>query len=329
MALIHGISSVILILLYLLCLITRYCNTTPRKMIIDTDAGADDALAIMLALLYETKTHDIEILAITATYGNTYLNNVEQNVLKTLTIANRSDIPVYSGAQKPLINMYESTDYFGKDGFGDFNFTKTITAKVDKSKHASVLLVELVKQYPGEITIVTLGPLTTIAIAIALEPNFLHLVKQHVIMGSSVDSNKIEFNFKNDPESDLIALNNTNKPSIILPSDTVYTNSISKEEYRNIYSNLDVSIANFLYQVERIGLEKTEMWEPADGIAMASALQPEIITECCKTYLRPVIVGDARGSVVKDMDNNQVSNAEIIQNVNVTMFKNLLLEYLS
>lgn len=143
--------------------------------------------------------------------------------------------------------MYESTDYFGKDGFGDFNFTKTITAKMDKSKHASVLLVELVKQYPGmytyicfniniqffiifvgEITIVTLGPLTTIAIAIALEPNFLHLVKRHVIMGSSIDSNKIEFNFKLDPESNLIALNNTNKPSIILPSDTVYANSISK-----------------------------------------------------------------------------------------------------
>lgn len=103
-----------------------------------------------------------------------------------------------------------------------------------------------------------------------------------------------------------------------------------QEEYRSIYSNLDVSIANFLYQAERIGLEKTEMWEPADGIAMASALQSEMITECYKTNLRPVIVGDARGSVVKDMDkNNEVCNAEIIQNVNVTTFKNLLLEYLS
>ncbi|XP_070158394.1 nucleoside hydrolase isoform X1 [Polyergus mexicanus] len=329
MALLHGIS-VIMILLYIFCLITRYCNTTPRKMIIDTDAGGDDALAIMLALMYETKTHDIEILAIIATYGNTYLKNVEQNVLKTLTIVNRSDIPVYSGAQKPLINMYENTNYFGKDGFGDFNFTKTITAKVDKSKHASVLLVELVKQYPGEITIVTLGSLTTIATAIALEPNFLRLVKQHVIMGSNIDSNIIEFNFKQDPESDWIVLNNTNKPSIILPSNTVYANSISKEEYRNIYNNLDVSIANFLYQAEKIGLEKTEMWEPADGIAMASALQPEMITERYKTNLRPVIAGDARGSVVKDMDkNNQVCNAEIIQNVNITIFKNLLLEYLS
>lgn len=80
----------------------------------------------------------------------------------------------------------------------------------------------------GEITIVSLAPLTTIAIAIALEPNFLHLVKQHVIMGSNLDSNIIEFNFGQDPESDWIVLNNTNKPSIILPIDTVQANSISK-----------------------------------------------------------------------------------------------------
>lgn len=59
---------------------------------IDTDPGGDDALAIMLALMYEVKTHDIEIIAITATYGNTYLKNVEENVLKILTVANRSDV---------------------------------------------------------------------------------------------------------------------------------------------------------------------------------------------------------------------------------------------
>lgn len=61
-------------------------------MIIDTDAGGDDALAIMLALEYEAKTREIEIIAITCTYGNTFLKNVEQNVLKTLTVANRNDV---------------------------------------------------------------------------------------------------------------------------------------------------------------------------------------------------------------------------------------------
>lgn len=75
-------------------------------MIIDTDAGGDDGLAIMLALMYEAKTNDIEILAITATYGNTYLKNVEQNILKILTIANRSDVSTY------LTIKYFSHRYF-------------------------------------------------------------------------------------------------------------------------------------------------------------------------------------------------------------------------
>lgn len=79
--------------------------------------------------------------------------------------------------------------------------------------------------------------MTTIATAIALEPNFLHLLKQHVIMGSSLDSNTIEFNFQQDPESDWIALNNTNKPSVILPLDTIHANSISKVIFTQVYVN--------------------------------------------------------------------------------------------
>lgn len=297
-------------------------------MVIDTDAGGDDALAIMLALMCETKTRNIEILAITCTYGNTYLKNVEQNVLKILTIANRSDIPVYSGAQKPLINTYKVDNFFGEDGFGDFNFTQNITAKLNRSKHASVLLVDLVKQYPGEITIISLGPLTNIAIAVALEPNFLHLVKQHVIMGSNIKPlNNVEFNFKQDPESDWIALNNTNKPSVIFPIDTVHVNPISKEEYRRIYNNLDAFIAKFLCQAERLALNKTKVWEPSDGMAMANVLHPEIITQSFETNLNPIIVGDARGSVA--IDPSKRHNANIIQDFNLTEFKNILFKYLS
>ncbi|KYN37601.1 Inosine-uridine preferring nucleoside hydrolase [Trachymyrmex septentrionalis] len=176
----------------------------------------------MLALMYEAKTHDIEILAIGVSYGNTYLENTTKNILKILTVADKKKL-VYAGADKPLINKYESDNFFGDDGFGDFNFTQEITAKIDRSKHASVAYVDLVKKYPGEITIISLGSLTTIATAIALEPNFLSLIKQHIIMGASLKPNETEFNFQLDPESDWIALNNVDKPSIIVPIDTVYS----------------------------------------------------------------------------------------------------------
>lgn len=257
-----------LIVLYLCFVFSKKQNIRSRKMVIDTDPGGDDALAIMLAVMYETKTCEIEILAITVTYGNTNLENVEKNLLKILTVANRNNIPVYVGAQKPLINKYEIDDYFGKDGFGDFNFTREIIAKVNRSKHASVALIDLAKQYPGEITVITLGPLTNYAIANTLESNLPHLIKQHIMMGASIDSNKAEFNFKQDPESDMIVLKNTNEPSIILPVDTVYSHVFSKEEYKSLFNNLDYSIACFLYQAERKAVEKKNTWLPADGITM-------------------------------------------------------------
>ncbi|XP_011153705.1 probable uridine nucleosidase 2 [Harpegnathos saltator] len=337
MAMKYGIA--VLMIAILLCLHISASNyqvrsKKVRKMIIDTDAGGDDALALLLALMYEVKTNDIEILAITCTYGNAYLNNVTQNVLKVLTIANRNDIPVYKGSVKPMINTYKFDDYFGEDGFGDFNFTQRITAKVDESKHASVLLVDLVKKYPGEITIVALGPVTNIAVANMLEPNFLNYTEQLVIMGSSVnmsDSNgipRIEFNFKQDPESNWITLNNTDKVHTVVPIDIVDSYAITKEEYRDLFNKLNSSFANFLQLAERKALEVSEFWRPADGMAMAIALKPEIAMKSFETNLVPVLIEDMRGAVVVD-PNNTIHNACVIQEFDVAAFKNLILECLS
>ncbi|XP_011175813.1 probable uridine nucleosidase 2 isoform X2 [Solenopsis invicta] len=310
----------IIIMLHLLCFAMRK-NT--RKIVIDTDPGGDDALALMLALKYE----DVDIQGITVTYGNTNLENVKRNLLKILTIAERT-IPVYVGSCKPLINDYKPDYYFGCDGFGDFNFTENITAKIDTSKPAAVFLVDLVKQNPGKITVITLGPLTTIATAIALEPKFLHLTKQHIIMGGSLDSNKIEFNFKQDPESNWIALNNTDKPSIIVPIDTVQSHAFSKDERKNLFNGLNKSIANFLHNAERKALEQSDMWQPADSIAVAIALHPKIIMRSFDTNLIPVLTGDARGSLVTD-SNSQIHNARVIEYFDKARFKRLLLKYLS
>ncbi|XP_018344636.1 PREDICTED: inosine-uridine preferring nucleoside hydrolase-like [Trachymyrmex septentrionalis] len=316
----------IILTLCLLCFVIS--RKAPRKILIDTDPGGDDALALMLALMYEAKTHDIEILAIGVSYGNTYLENTTKNILKILTVADKKKL-VYAGADKPLINKYESDNFFGDDGFGDFNFTQEITAKIDRSKHASVAYVDLVKKYPGEITIISLGSLTTIATAIALEPNFLSLIKQHIIMGASLKPNETEFNFQLDPESDWIALNNVDKPSIIVPIDTVYSYVFSQEEYINLINNLDKPIASFLEQTNRKAIEKdNNTWTPADGITMAIALQPEIITQYSEVNLKPVLVGDARGSVVIN-SNSHIHNARVVESFDKEAFKKLVLQYLS
>lgn len=102
-----------------------------------------------------------------------------------------------------------------------------------------------------------------------------------------------------------------------------------QDEYRNLYNSLDDSIASFLHQAERKALEKGNgMWLPSDGITMAIALQPDIIMRSFETNLIPVLVGDAKGSVLVDSD-SQVYNAKIIEYIDKAAFKRFLLKNLS
>nr|XP_034185268.1 uncharacterized protein C1683.06c-like isoform X1 [Osmia lignaria] len=304
-----------------------------EKLIINTDAGADDAMAILLTL--QSESDGFKVLAITCSYGNTYLDNVVNNVLKTLTIANRTDIPVYIGADRPLIQVYRPSMYFGSDGFGDFNFSKEITAERNDSKHAAIALIDLVKQHPGEITLLSLAPLTNIATTMTLEPEFFKYLKNHVILGGSVFGignvlPNIEFNFYQDPESNYITLNRT-KTSVLLPWDTCVHSSISLGWRNNVLGKVNSTIMNFLNEAERLSLAKVESWISSDTMAAAVLLRPEIATRTIVTNVDPVLDGTARGSVLADFTNltGRPENTRIILSFDVTAFKELLLNKLS
>ena len=305
-----------------------------QKVIIDTDAGSDDAVAILLTLKSEFK--GFEVIAITCTYGNVYLRNVVENVLKILTVANRSDIPVYEGVDEPLIQKYIFSDgYFGSDGFGDFNFTEKITAKVDKRKHAAVALVDLVKKYPGEITLLSLGPLTNAAVAASLYPLFLKRLKNHIILGSSVagvgnSAPNVEFNFYQDPESNYIVLNRT-KLSVLYPWETVLSSHIPVDWRLNVLGKVNSTIVRFLNEAERKSISQSTSWLSSDTMAAAVMIWPEFITRSIKTNVEAVYTGMARGSVLVDYTNvtGRPVNTEIVQAFNVTAFKDVLLELFS
>ncbi|KYN12181.1 putative uridine nucleosidase 2 [Trachymyrmex cornetzi] len=180
----------------------------------------------MLALMYEAKTHDIEILAIAVSYGNTYLKTATTNMLKILTVADKKVISFRIDA------CFASTPYglsktFKNSRSISYFFTRSDNTIPRYFHSTNRSIIHKVLRY--EITIITLGPLTTIATAIALEPNFLRLTKQHIIMGANFKTNEIEFNFQQDPESDWVALNNVDKPSIIVPIDTVNSHVFSQE----------------------------------------------------------------------------------------------------
>ncbi|XP_076653319.1 nucleoside hydrolase [Halictus rubicundus] len=303
-----------------------------EKAIIDTDAGADDAAAILLTL----KSERFQVLAITCTYGNTYLDNVVNNVLKTLTIANRDDIPVYKGAQRAFIKEYTPTEYFGTDGFGDFHFSEEITGRVDETKPAALALVNLAKAHPGEITLLCIGPLTNVATAMALDPLFATYLKKLVILGSSVSgvgnvSPNVEFNFYQDPESNSIVLNRSNVTSILFPWETAKSSGVSMDWRKNVLGKLNSTIMNFLNKAERVSLAHSTEWVSSDAMAAAATIWPTMIETSIVSNVNPVTDGTARGSVLVDYEHStgKPNNAEIVRNFNATAFQDTLLKLFS
>src|SRR3712207_1208108 len=137
-----------------------------RKLIIDTDTASDDAVALLMALREPT----VEVLALTVVAGNVPLDQAVQNALYTVELAGAS-VPVYVGCATPLIQpLHTAQNVHGLDGMGDIGLP--LTDRVPADGHAVDRLIELADAHdPGELTLVTLGPLTNIAVAFARRPD--------------------------------------------------------------------------------------------------------------------------------------------------------------
>ncbi|XP_063980080.1 uncharacterized protein LOC135164033 isoform X2 [Diachasmimorpha longicaudata] len=309
-----------------------------EKLVIDTDAGGDDAVAILLVLsAWAANDSNFEVVGITCTYGNTLETNVEMNVLQTLTIANMSQIPVYGGAQKPLTRNSTTDYFFGANGFGDFDFDEEITADVDRSKHAAVALVDLARKYRGELSVLAMGPLTNIAIAISLDPDFTRNVKRFYIMGGSVSgignfAPGIEFNFAADPESNFILFNSTKgEPIFLLPWETTSVVGLPMKWRTEVLGSIDSRTMRFLNLVERKILAGSKMWGSADVMTATFMLWPHLITKSIITNITPVFDGAAKGALLVDYRNRsgKRKNVEIMQNGDSQSLKPLLIKYFS
>ena len=172
-----------------------------RKIIIDTDPGIDDAMAIFLAL----KSPTLDVLALTTTYGNVSVDLATKNALTLLELAG-SDIPVAKGVAKPLAaKALPAPDFVhGKDGFGNINWPAS--NRTPDSRSAAQLIVDMVHQYPNEIAIVALGPLGNLAKAIELDSTIVGLVDEVILMGGAITEKGnvtpvAEANIINDPHA--------------------------------------------------------------------------------------------------------------------------------
>lgn len=173
---------------------------TPSRVIIDTDPGVDDAFALLLAM----RSPELKIEGITPVAGNVPLELTLPNALRMVEIAGRTDIPVAAGASAPLVRRLVTATYaHGENGLGGAEFPEPKTKPV--ADHAAEFIRRTVRKYPGEITLITLGPLTNVATALNADPELAGMVKGIFMMGGSLSGGNItpaaEFNFYVDPEA--------------------------------------------------------------------------------------------------------------------------------
>ncbi|QTJ45493.1 ribonucleoside hydrolase RihC [Dolosigranulum pigrum] len=179
-----------------------------RKIILDTDPGIDDAVAIALAAFSEA----IDIKLITTVSGNVHIDHVTENVLKLLTFYGKN-IPVAKGANTPLIRQSrDGSRIHGETGMAGYAFQPGDKSLLIDSP-AVVAMYQLIKQYPGEITLVTIGPLTNIALLLKLYPDVASDIKEIILMGGTPDRGNYgvytEFNIGYDPEAAQVVFNST------------------------------------------------------------------------------------------------------------------------
>lgn len=302
---------------------------TRTPLLIDTDPGVDDALAILMA-------HEhADVTALTVAAGNVGLGHTVRNA-RTLVELIGANTPVFAGCPSPLVRAPDEDAAFvhGADGFGDIGFAEP--AHPAEAEHAALSLLRLTRERPGELTLVALGPLTNLALAVRLDPSFPQRVKRLVIMGGAVtghgNTGKIpaEFNIGFDPEAahvvfeafemfDLVDWEATVRHAF---ADDVYEGWIAAGDARaTFFDKIFGTARRFNAEHERTG------FIVADGLAMAVALDPDIVTRAETRHVAVELDGRlTRGATVVDWNGRLGGkpNARIVLEVDQARFGALI-----
>lgn len=202
----------------------------PLRVIIDTDPGVDDALALLLAM----RSPELKIEGITAVAGNVPLTLTLPNALRMVAIAGRDDIPVAAGASSPLLRRLVTATYVhGENGLGGAVFPEPKRKPV--AEPAAEFIRQIVRKYPGEVALLTIGPLTNIAAALSLDAELARVVRVLVMMGGSLSGGNItpaaEFNIYVDPEAARIVFQ-SGIPITMVGLDVTRKTSLTDEHVR-------------------------------------------------------------------------------------------------
>ena len=320
----------------------------PRKFLIDTDTASDDAVALIMAL----RAPDVQVAAITVVAGNVSLEQATRNALYTAELCG-SSVPVYAGAARPLLREPRHAQWFhGVDGLGDQGYPPP--KRGPESKHAVDAIIDVIAANPG-IVVVTLAPLTNVALALARSPEIAGNVSRCVVMGGNpcTEGNvtpAAEFNIWVDPEAARMVLRSG------LPIELVGWHLCRGEanllapDIEHVLS-LGTDLARFAIDCNRTAMEANRRQTGETGIAlpdptaMAIALDPSICTNASRHFVdvetdseltrgmtvvdRLGVAGDERNRAVWQPLLDGGPNAIVCWEIDIARWKSLLYRSLS
>jgi purine nucleosidase len=272
------IGSAVVLFACLVALLVAPAAGAMRKVIFDTDPGTDDAMALMLAL----NSPELDVRAITVVPGNVTAQQGLENALRMVSLANRCDIPIAAGAQHPLFQKLITAEFWhGKNGLANVELPPS-KCKVD-GRYGPDLIIQMVHAAPHELTLVPVGPLTNIALAVLKDPSIVPLVKEVIIMGGSITGGNVngaaEANIYNDPEAAQIVFQ-AGWPLTMVGLDVGDKTLFSRKYLAQLgqthgpINDFMVQVAGYLIDLsEKFGSPGSPMYDPlAVGVAIDATL---------------------------------------------------------
>jgi purine nucleosidase len=306
------------------------------RLVIDTDPGVDDAHALLMAFTHP----EARVEAITTVAGNVGLDKTTANACTILDVlaVDPEQTPLYAGCDRAILGGQPDAAYVhGTDGLGDG--PRTPSSRPVAAEHAALALIRLANAYPGELTLVALGPLTNLALALRLDPALPEKYQRLVVMGGAIrgtgnmaERPVTEFNVYADPEAAAIVF--AGWPRLTLVSwETTMLYPLTVEHLETLMSagtprsEFFKRITSKVHSYVRDHLGRDGVYAP-DPLAMAVALEPSIVTRCETRAVTVELAGaHARGLTSVDWAGltHRPANVDLVMEVDFERFWKLML----
>lgn len=293
--------------------------------IIDTDAGVDDCQALILALT----SPEIEVLAITTVSGNVNLPQVIKNTAEAIRISNKP-VPFYIGAERPLISkLISAENIHGSDGLNNYwQSHSPSNLPIPDQKSAVQAIIDLSKQYINNINIVTIGPLTNLALAVALDPDLPSRFNRVVVMGGAVHANGnrsvvAEFNIWCDPEASYMVLERFPLIEMVPWETCIDPDHQFSLEFLHNYKSGQSPAGDFINKITKLHEGRSSVFF-CDPVTLCICIDPEIVLKSTTTDCHIELNGSiTRGMTVVNWKKSDEVEVNELKKKNVKIVEKL------